>query len=288
MGRHRKLGKSQRQIALEHGVSKVTVGNWIKQGLSDSSPQGVNEFLKARKAQRPSAEVHAKAREWGMTYSGALHHVKKGTTPKPKLELKGPRHWSAPSTQAVWYLAEIARDLKSFPDWGCLWDNEQAKKREAVQKAKKWQETPREKRDAINARIRAFRSTDEHREKRREYKRKKVEADPSIKIQGALRTRLRKFIRGNNKSGIRNLLGCSWLQFRRHLESQFTRGITWENYGTHWHVDHIIPCKAFDHGNPAQVRQCWHFTNLRPLEASANMAKGAKIEAPQLSLLLTA
>jgi hypothetical protein len=37
---------------------------------------------------------------------------------------------------------------------------------------------------------------------------------------------------------------------------------------------------------PEQVRQCFHFTNLRPLWARANLRKGAKITEPQLKLLL--
>ena len=151
----------------------------------------------------------------------------------------------------------------------------------------KWIRTTQSKRDEINSRIRAYRATDEAKAKRRAYKKRAAELNPVIKVENALRARLVKFIRGNNKSGIRNLLGCSWLQFRRHLESQFTKGINWENYGKHWHIDHIMPCASFDHSNPAHVRQCWHFTNLRPLEASKNNAKGAKVELPQLSLLLS-
>ena len=150
----------------------------------------------------------------------------------------------------------------------------------------KWIQTTQSKRDEINARIRAYRATDEAKAKRRAYKKRAAELNPVIKVENALRARLVKFIRGKDMSGIRNLLGCSWLQFRRHLESKFTKGITWENYGTHWHIDHIIPCKAFDHSNPAQLRQCWHFSNLRPLSAKKNLAKGASIESPQLALLL--
>ena len=163
---------------------------------------------------------------------------------------------------------------------------EAARIKEIERRRIKWMQTTQARKDEINARIRAFRATEEARAKRRAYKRQRIKADPSIKVQDSLRTRLNKFIKGRNKSGIRNLLSCSWLQFRRHLESQFQRGMSWENYGKHWHIDHIIPCAAFDHSNPAQLRQCWHFTNLRPLEANKNMAKGAKIESPQLALLL--
>jgi hypothetical protein len=114
--------------------------------------------------------------------------------------------------------------------------------------------------------------------------------DPGFKIACNLRNRFKEIMevaRDPSRKWNSSLIGCDTHRLAAHLESQFTRGITWENYGTHWHVDHIIPCAAFDHTKPEQVRQCWHFTNLRPLEAKSNLAKGAKIEAPQLQLLLT-
>lgn len=61
-----------------------------------------------------------------------------------------------------------------------------------------------------------------------------------------------------------------------HLESQFEPGMTWENRRK-WHIDHIIPCAAFDLTDTEQQRACFHYTNLRPLWASENISKGTKI-----------
>lgn len=252
-------------MAAHLGISLPTLRKYESMGLSDCTREGLAAF----RAQNPSI------------YKPRSTKVPKSST--------APRHWLVPSTHAVWYLAELARDLRSFPDWGSLWDDERKKRAVGAcnqNKRQKWQSATREKRDEINARIRAYRATEEAKAKRRAYKRKRVELDPSIKVQDSLRTRLRKFIRGKNKSGIRNLLGCSWLEFRRHIEAQFRRGMSWENYGSHWHIDHILPCASFDHTDAKQIRQCWHFTNLRPLEAEKNLAKGAKIEDAQLNLLI--
>ena len=38
-----------------------------------------------------------------------------------------------------------------------------------------------------------------------------------------------------------DLIGCSREEFLLHLEKQFTKEMNWENYGTYWEVDHIIP-----------------------------------------------
>lgn len=277
------------QIAKDLGVSRQTIAAWTRDGLTDFSASGVEKFRAEKAKARGGADVKLAAEEWGVSYQTAYYRLKLAPNwkPKPKLALTCPRWMASTHTHAVWHLAEIAKDLKSFPDWGCLWDSEKRKQYDADRHQREWPKVTREERDAKNEKIRAYRSTDEAKAKRRAYKRKMVEANPILKVESALRARLYKFIRGNNKSGIRNLLGCSWLQFRRHLESKFKRGMSWENYGTYWHVDHIIPCKAFDHGSQEQLRQCWHFSNLRPLSAKRNLAKGGKIESPQLSLLIS-
>jgi hypothetical protein len=53
--------------------------------------------------------------------------------------------------------------------------------------------------------------------------------------------------------------------------------MTKENYGK-WHVDHIIPCAAFNFNNEEEQRRCFHYTNLQPLWAEENIKKGAQIK----------
>jgi len=60
------------------------------------------------------------------------------------------------------------------------------------------------------------------------------------------------------------------------MEAQFDGEMTWDNYGKHWVVDHMTPCKSFDHTNYADVLKCWHYTNLQPLERHANQVKAAR------------
>jgi hypothetical protein len=93
--------------------------------------------------------------------------------------------------------------------------------------------------------------------------------------------------RGGSR-GVSGLTGCTASQLKKHLESGFKRGMTWDNHGTQWHVDHILPIASFDHSDPRQVAQCWHWTNLRPLDAKANIMKSDTITEPQMQLLLCA
>lgn len=70
------------------------------------------------------------------------------------------------------------------------------------------------------------------------------------------------------------LLGCSFEQFKKHIESQWQPGMSWDNYAHDgWHIDHIRPCITFDLTDPEQQKQCCHYTNLRPLWAKDNWAR---------------
>ena len=66
-------------------------------------------------------------------------------------------------------------------------------------------------------------------------------------------------------------LGCSFIQARRHIESQFKPGMSWRNT----HVDHIKPISLFDLRKPSQQRACFGFKNLQPLWPRDNSKKGA-------------
>ena len=71
--------------------------------------------------------------------------------------------------------------------------------------------------------------------------------------------------------------GCTTQELRNHLQSQFDRNMTWDNYGSYWEVDHIMPCDIFDLTRDDHVAMCNNYTNLRPLEKTKNRSKHAKI-----------
>jgi hypothetical protein len=136
----------------------------------------------------------------------------------------------------------------------------------------------------------AKKSKIKNRKSSRESERKRKIIDPGFRVKCNLRRRLRTLMKSTKKGGSRtssSLIGCSTKQLAKHLESQFSKGMSWENYGIDgWHVDHILPCSSFDHNDPRQVAQCWHWTNLRPLWAKENMLKSDEITEPQMNLML--
>ena len=80
--------------------------------------------------------------------------------------------------------------------------------------------------------------------------------------------------RKNNNTVIEVGYGPS--ELKAHLESLFTTGMSWDNYGE-WHIDHIIPLsKLISSGftDPKLVNGLW---NLQPLWAEDNLSKSDKI-----------
>lgn len=94
------------------------------------------------------------------------------------------------------------------------------------------------------------------------------------RIAKALRRRLEKIVKGYRRK-TEDLIGCPVQRLRAHLESQFTGGMSWDNYGL-WHIDHVRPCIRFNLKIPEQQRECFRFTNLQPLWAVDNRSKGVK------------
>ena len=96
----------------------------------------------------------------------------------------------------------------------------------------------------------------------------------SCAIQGGLKAKkLRK--------GWQTLVPYTLEELKLHLESKFTKGMTWENYGKDgWHIDHIIPQSLFryDSYNHPAFHACWALSNLQPLWADENLAKRDKIK----------
>lgn len=75
------------------------------------------------------------------------------------------------------------------------------------------------------------------------------------------------------------LLGFTLDEFKAHLEAQFTKGMSWEEFmAGRIHIDHVIPVASFNITSDScnEFVACWSLANLRPLWASENLSKGAK------------
>ena len=125
------------------------------------------------------------------------------------------------------------------------------------------------------------------REQQKAYRKKRLRTDPLFALQLTLRSRTRAAFKNKGfKKGTKTqrMLGCSWEMLKDHIESQFSKGMTWANRGE-WHVDHIVPLAS---GRTVEeLEKLAHFSNLRPMWAGDNMAKGDKIIECQPELTLS-
>ena len=76
---------------------------------------------------------------------------------------------------------------------------------------------------------------------------------------------------------IERILGYSLEDLLRSLSSKFTKGMSLE-VPSSWQIDHEIPQCAFNLSDPAEARECWDITNLRPLTPSENSRKAYYVD----------
>lgn len=113
-----------------------------------------------------------------------------------------------------------------------------------------------------------------------EIQNRRYKTDGLYRLKQNVRSRTRSFFSKNKKfyktaNKTFYLVGCSFNELRRHLESQFKPGMIWDNYGE-WHVDHIIPLASAK--TQEEVYRLCKYTNLQPLWETENLKKGNKLE----------
>tara|TARA_R110000868_G_scaffold203969_8_gene451960 strand:+ start:128 stop:1624 length:1497 start_codon:yes stop_codon:yes gene_type:complete len=110
----------------------------------------------------------------------------------------------------------------------------------------------------------------------------KVQSDPKLRLVRNTRTALWSALTERNISKNKrtfDILGYSVDDLVIHLQSLFTDGMSWDNYGE-WHVDHIIPISEFDYDsiNDYEFAKCWELTNLRPMWSTTREIGGQLYE----------
>ncbi len=105
-----------------------------------------------------------------------------------------------------------------------------------------------------------------------ERNKEKVDFRINISMSGGIYKAIKEMKNGRHWE---SLVGYTLEQLMAHLESQFDETMSWDNYGSHWHIDHIKPKSWFlvETTEDEAFKKCWSLDNLQPLEASKNMSK---------------
>jgi hypothetical protein len=114
--------------------------------------------------------------------------------------------------------------------------------------------------------------------KNKVIKKNRLKNDPLFKLKNSIQNSIRRGFRRsqfNKNSRTIEILGCTYSNFREHLESKFESWMTWDNYGLYngncefgWDLDHIIPVSSAT--NEYELIELNHYTNFQPLCSHIN------------------
>jgi hypothetical protein len=140
-----------------------------------------------------------------------------------------------------------------------------------VEKLKDYSKNYREKnKEIIKHRIKIWRLNN------KDYLKIKISTNNLFKLKCRVRTMIYKSLyhkKFYKKKTSCEILGCSFEEFKKYMESNFEPWMTWENYGNPkdgiyelnktWDIDHIIPLAITE--TEEDIIKLNHYTNLQPL-----------------------
>lgn len=164
--------------------------------------------------------------------------------------------------QSIYYSKNKEKVCKYIDDWV---ENNKEKVKQYKKKFSSKKENKTKKAD-YNKKYRA-----NNVEKFRELDRKhRITNTHKIAWRRVLIGSLKRF--GKKKEGHTiDALEYSALDFKKHMELLFTKGMSWENHGE-WHIDHIKPVSKFDKNTPMNVVNA--LSNLQPLWSTSREIDG--------------
>jgi hypothetical protein len=137
----------------------------------------------------------------------------------------------------------------------------------------------RARRNAWRQSAKGKRKISEAASKRNKLPKYKVASSVRNTIHSAIKRRGISKREWNKTKNTFDLLGYTPIELVKHIESQFTGGMTWDNHSMKvWHLDHIRPVASFnfDSAEHPDFKKCWALNNLQPLWAQDNIRKGNK------------
>ncbi len=156
----------------------------------------------------------------------------------------------------------------------------QAHKAELDAKNKEWQ---------LQNRSHVLEYREKYGPRRRELRKLRWASDPLYRLREGTRRTIGDELRlaGVPKTQRSfSVLGCTVEFFKAYLEQRFEAGMSWDNWGQAWEIDHRIPISSFDLSDHAQLKNAFHYSNCRPLPKIENRTKHAKLPEPHQGELL--
>lgn len=231
-----------------------------------AKPENREKLRQAARRYYATEEGRAKAKQWLSANREDMRAYQKDWVKENGAKIKAAeaRRRESPEYLARRraYDAEWKRRKRADPEWKARLDRVIAE----------WKSRPE-----VQAHLRAYRSR---------YTRERMARDIDFRHKFLMAAGIRRDLgRAQQVAAPRakwweKYCGYTLAALRERLEAQFRDGMTWENRGTMWDIDHIKPLAAFF--TPSfdcdEFREAWALSNLRPLEKKANRAKHARLE----------
>lgn len=137
-----------------------------------------------------------------------------------------------------------------------------------------------EKKKQINLQKKLYREKNKERLviQQKNWYRNQMRTNPFFKLKANIRTLIGNSFRRNGykkTSKTEQILGCSYDEFKLHLEKQFEPWMNWDNRGLYngtenygWDIDHIIPLDTAK--TEEDIIRLNHYSNLQPLCSHIN------------------
>ena len=274
---------SEAQILLSTKPTEMSIGEWkkkIKELKVLLSIEDLNEFERL-KAKENNKRWRSKDPEKSKQSSANWR------TANPEKSKQSSANWrtanpeKSKQSSANWYVENPEKSKESNARWYAE-NTEKAKENNAKWRAKNpekskesnanWRAENPEKSKESNANWRA--ENPEHvASYMNDYHKQRKAKDPLYRLHCNMRSIGNRVVKqlslGKKPACTEKWQGCTAEELKAYLESLFTEGMTWENYGE-WHVDHIRPVSSFA---PEEWEQINHYTNLQPLWAEDNLSK---------------
>ena len=108
-----------------------------------------------------------------------------------------------------------------------------------------------------------------------DWERKMYQTNPQHRINNIMRVSIGAAIKDKNNRSWPTLVGYSSDDLKTHLEKQFREGMTWDNHGKAWEIDHVMPRSMFKYESfeDEDFIKCWCLQNLQPRWATTKIAE---------------
>jgi hypothetical protein len=108
-------------------------------------------------------------------------------------------------------------------------------------------------------------------EQKTEWCKNEHNTNMNYRIKKSLASRLRNVLNKNDTT--MNYIGCNIQYFREWLEYNFTEEMNWDNYGSLWSIDHVLPVCKFNLTDENEKFKCWNWSNMMPVTVKYNSSK---------------